>query len=271
MALLLMQSDKLMLSKLLPLRQYGYYMLASTVAGGLSALVGPLSNTSYPRLAELVARDDTRLVASAYHRFSQALSIVLTPAALMLAIFSERILTLWTHNPQTAAISAPFTSLLAVGYFFNGVMHNPYNLQLAYGWTRFFAVTNLIATIVFLPAIFFGISSYGAIAAAYIWICINASYLLFAIPLMHRKLLRHELSTWYVTDLLLPSAAAFILLEAIHYAIPLPPLRATGANLVFLASSYACTLAAAAAAAPLGRLTLVNLYSSARRLVIQFV
>src|ERR1044072_2169335 len=56
LALILVQADKLILSRLLSLEAYGYYMLAATVTGMLYSLSVPVTQAIYPRMVEEVAR-----------------------------------------------------------------------------------------------------------------------------------------------------------------------------------------------------------------------
>ncbi len=58
LALLLTQSDKILLTHLLTLKYFGYYALAATVAGALNALTGPIATAFYPRFTELVTLGD---------------------------------------------------------------------------------------------------------------------------------------------------------------------------------------------------------------------
>ena len=54
----LMHADKLILSRLLPLPEFGRYALAGVVASGLYLLMTPTFNVIYPRMTALVARRD---------------------------------------------------------------------------------------------------------------------------------------------------------------------------------------------------------------------
>jgi O-antigen/teichoic acid export membrane protein len=56
--LILTQLDKIILSKLLSLEMFGYYMLASLVAASLVLLIVPVFNGVYPRFAQLVSLND---------------------------------------------------------------------------------------------------------------------------------------------------------------------------------------------------------------------
>jgi len=56
--LILLQLDKLLVSKLVDLADFGKYALAGTVASGLYVLMTPLFNVIYPKMSELVASEE---------------------------------------------------------------------------------------------------------------------------------------------------------------------------------------------------------------------
>mgnify|MGYP001572637190 FL=1 len=56
---MLTQLDKVILSKMLTLKTFGYYILAGVVGNGLSGvLITPMFNTIFPRFSALVAAID---------------------------------------------------------------------------------------------------------------------------------------------------------------------------------------------------------------------
>ena len=86
------QADKLILSKLLPLTEYGYYTLVVLVAGGVQAISGPVSGALLPRLAKLAAAADETGLLSLYRSATQWVTVMAVPAALVLALFSRQVL-----------------------------------------------------------------------------------------------------------------------------------------------------------------------------------
>ena len=261
LGLVLMQSDKILLSKLLPLREFGYYALASSVAGSLGLLILPISGVAYPRLTELVARENPAALADAYHRFAQLLTLILAPSALVLALFSDRILMLWIQDAVTVGATAHLVSLLAVGVMLNGFMNTPNNLQLAYGNTTFMIALYSVVVLVFVPALFVGVSAFGAVAAGYAWIAVNAGCILLAVPLMHRRLLPREQARWFRQDVGLPATAAFVAAYAVFLLAPAPSIEENWANFTVVALASLLAFAAAAFACPLGRETVARGWS----------
>lgn len=204
LATILTQVDKLLLSTLLPLEQFGYFTLASTVAGALSVLIAPISNVAYPRFTALVTSGDQKALTVQYHKFAQLLTISVIPAALILSLFSHPIIYLWTHSAVTTHAVAPILSIWVIGTALNGLMHVPYMAQLAHGWSRLTVYANTIAVTIIIPAFLIFVPRYGVMAAAWIWVGINTGYILFAVPAMHMKILRKEKWKWYEADVFGP-------------------------------------------------------------------
>jgi O-antigen/teichoic acid export membrane protein len=143
-ALVLTQMDKVILSKILLLKSFGYYTLAGVVSSGLYVLIAPVFGAIFPRFSALVAtRDDAELVLL-YHRGAQFMAILVIPAASILALFPGEILLLWTQNQDIVLAASPIVTALTIGTALNGLMHLPYALQLAHGWTRIVIHINLL-------------------------------------------------------------------------------------------------------------------------------
>ena len=200
LATILTQMDKVLLSKLLPLAEFGYYTFAATVAAVIYKLISPVFTAYYPRLTELATKDDQPALGRVYHQGCQLMAVAILPVTLILAFFSKEILELWTRNPDVVAKSSLLISLLVIGNALNGLMNLPYALQLAHGWTKLAFYQNVIAVIVLAPAIYFSTLRWGAVGAAGVWIVLNSAYLLIGVQVMHRRLLVTEKSGWYAND-----------------------------------------------------------------------
>jgi hypothetical protein len=90
------------------------------------------------------------------------------------------------------------------------LMHVPYYLQLAHGWTRLTIYVNTLSIFFIVPAIFWATPRYGPEGAAWIWIILNASYVLIAASFMYQKLIKSEKWRWYFYDLLYPLLGATV-------------------------------------------------------------
>lgn len=228
LALLLTQVDKLLLSRLLSLADFGYYTLAATVAGAVYLMVTPISQSFYPRLTELVTRHDETGLIRTYHQGARLVTLIAAPGALMLVAFGEELLLLWTGDAGLASRAAPLLSLLAGGTLLNGFMHMPYMLQLAHGWTGFAVRINVVAVVLLVPAILWTVPRYGAMGAAWAWVLLNAGYVSIGVFLMHRRLLPSEKWRWYRQDVAIPllPIIAYVLLARLWMPLGLERLEA---------------------------------------------
>jgi O-antigen/teichoic acid export membrane protein len=203
-ALLLTQGDKIILSRLLALEQFGYYTLAAVVASSLYLLITPIFTAIFPRLTQLVATGDDAALRTLYHQSCQLVSVLLLPVALVIAVFAREILQVWTRNPTVVENTHRIVSLLVIGTALNGLMNVPYALQLANGWTRLALYQNVIAVALLMPLLIWAANRYGGVGAAVIWITVNAGYVLIGVQVMHTRLLRTEKRAWYGRDVGLP-------------------------------------------------------------------
>ena len=223
LSFVLIQADRIILSWLLPLNEFGYYTLAVTVAAVLSSVVQPFFAALFPRYSSLVAAGEQKNLITLYHQSNQLLAVGVATVAAVVALFAEEILYLWTHDASIAAKSALILSLLLIGTALNGLMNLPYALQLAHGWTRLTLYQNIISVLLVVPAIYWLAERYGGPGAAMVWIALNLGYITIGVPLMHRKLLPNEMWSWYRHDILPPVLAAAATAVAARLMVPAIP------------------------------------------------
>ncbi len=219
-AIVLTQLDKVLLSKMLSLAEFGYYTFAATAAAITGKVVGPIFTAYSPRLAALAAQGKQDALSMTYHQGCQLVSLAIVPLVLMLAVFSEEILRLWGRDPELVSHSAGLFSLLVIGNGLNALMNMPYALQIAHGWTRLVLYTNLFAVLVLGPAIYFMTLAKGAEGAAWVWIVLNSGYLIINVQIMHNKLLVAERKRWYIEDLFFPILNPLIAIVLVKIALP---------------------------------------------------
>ena len=205
---ILTQLDKVILSRLLSLEMFGYYVLAGAVATSIYFVVLSVFSAIYPRFTQLVSLGDEEGLRELYHHSCQLMSVLILPVSIVIAFFSKEILFLWTGNLQIVEHTHLILSILAAGTALNGLMHLPYALQLAHGWTKLAFYTNVVAVLLLTPLIIHMTSRYGALGAASVWFMFNGSAFLVVVQLMHRRLQKGEQWRWYFEDVGLPLAVS---------------------------------------------------------------
>ncbi|MCI5133598.1 MAG: polysaccharide biosynthesis protein [Candidatus Electrothrix sp. AW2] len=206
----LVHLDKIILSRILSLEMFGYYTLAYVVAGTLYRVIGPVYSATYPKMTTLVESGNEKELIQLYHKSAQLISVLVLPVALVIAFFSKEILLIWTKDPVTTENTYLLVSILVMGTAFNGLMHIPFALQLAHGWTRLALSVNIVSVLILVPLLIVFAQKYGAVGAASIWLILNTNYVLITPTLMHRRLLSAEKWRWYIKDVGRPLLAAAV-------------------------------------------------------------
>jgi O-antigen/teichoic acid export membrane protein len=220
-ALILTQTDKIILSRLLTLENFGYYTLAATLAGtAIGTISGSIGTAYFPQFSQLAAVEDDKGLRTAYHRSAQVVSALLIPTACTLAFFSYPVLLMWTRKEEVAGNTYYLLSLAAIGFGLHGTMYLPYLVQLANGLTKLAFWQNVAAIILLIPFMIYATFHYGAVGGAVTWVILNLLYLLVGMQIMHRLLLKGELAQWYIQDLLLPLAATLAIVPLSAYFFP---------------------------------------------------
>lgn len=248
LGLLLTQIDKVLLSRLLTLSDYGYYSLATVVAGGLYMLVVPVIQTYSPLLNELHACGDQARLIKAYHTGAQLVTVIVGSASVILISYANVILNLWTQNSKLASNSAVLLAILCFGNLLNCFMWVPYQTQLVHGWTSLSVTVNSLLVVFIVPALFWTTPRFGAEGAAWTWVSMNVAYVFFSVYFMHKKILPFEKWRWYFKDILGPLSGAAAV--AIPSAWIMPNDLMVLSQLGYLILSSALTLLAAALTVP---------------------
>ena len=219
-SLMLTQVDKLLLSARLPLHDFGLYVLAGSVAGAMSMMTAPVGGTFFPRLTELVERDDRSGLVTAFHQAAQLLALMAGAAGLVIALFSERLLLAWTGDAAVARGVAPILSIMAVGTMFNALSGSMYALRSAFGWTSLTLRINLVGVLLVVPALWFVTRHFGGVGAAWVWMLTNGGILIAGLFGTFGRTLPGEARSFFMHDTLLPIAAMAVVATLCYLALP---------------------------------------------------
>lgn len=200
--ILLTQSDKVILSRILSLEDFGYYMLAYSITTmTIGIFSNSVTNVVFPNFSRLTAQaGKTADLIKNFHLSSQLMTWGMVSITTILALFSQEILLIWARNPLVAEKTSVLLTVWAIGMGLNTLAMIPYYLQLAFGRSNISFRFNLIALILNVPALIITSNLYGALGAAFCWLTLNAVYLVTFIPAIQRNFLAFSLKDWYLKD-----------------------------------------------------------------------
>ena len=206
LGIVLTSTDKILLSRMLSLADFGYYAMAGGVARMLLLVASPFFNAVFPHFSSLVASNGSTQLAHDYRLGSSALAGILFPAAAVLVVFSEFLIQLWTGDAVIAEKLGPTLAWMSVGFALNGVMHLPYALQLAFGNTRLPLTISTILTIIVLPLTVLLTVKLGMVGGALAGALLNVIYLFLGAWMTHRRILTGLAPRWLTVDIGRPLA-----------------------------------------------------------------
>ncbi|WP_235548510.1 oligosaccharide flippase family protein [Noviherbaspirillum sp. Root189] len=242
---LLTQTDKLVLSKYLPLTDYGYFTLGVLVASAVTLVAGPISVALVPRLTRLVAAGNDSGVVDLYRNATQMVAVIAVPAALVLALFSEQVLWVWTGNAELSRQAAPVLRLYAIGNCVLAIGSFPYYLQVAKGDLKLHLLGSLVFLLLLIPGLLWATLRYGATGAGYAWIAANTLYFFMWVPLVHRRFLRGLHLDWMTRDVGAIAVTGLAGAAALQWWISWPHSRMSVAAIIIVSGLFLLALTAA--------------------------
>jgi O-antigen/teichoic acid export membrane protein len=186
---LINQADKLTLSHVLPLGEFGLFGVVVAVVGGIAMVVPPFVQAFQPRLTTLLAQGRRDEFVHVY-RLSAALILALAAGlAGTIAAHPQWVIFAWTGRADLAAHLAPVLTLYAAGAAIASFLFVPFLLQYAQGQVRLHVIGALAFAVVWIPAAVWAAVAHGALGAGLVWLLGNLLYLLVWVPVIHARLL----------------------------------------------------------------------------------
>jgi O-antigen/teichoic acid export membrane protein len=231
---LVTQTDKLILSKLLPLSEYAYYSLAVLVASGVLVISGPISQALLPRLVRLNAEGNQEALICLYRNATQMVALIAIPSALMLALFARQVLWAWTGNALIAGTVGQVLTLYALGNALLALGAFPYYLQFAKGDLTLHLIGSALFLAILMPTLFWGTLRHGVTGAGYAWLSTTGIFFVVWVPTVHRRFVKGLHRRWLCQDVAGIAAVTAACSLLLKYCVTWPAGRAAVAGLIVL-------------------------------------
>jgi O-antigen/teichoic acid export membrane protein len=190
------------LSRILPLAEYGYFTAAVLVASGILILSGPVSTAILPRMAKLEAQGLHAQLIDVYRQGTQLVVVIAGALAATLAVRAEPLLWAWTGNRELAEQASPVLALYAIGNGVLAVSAFPYYLQYAKGNLRLHLIGNAIFVTLLVPLVVWAANRYGGTGAGVVWLATNLLSFALWLPFVHQRFAPQLNRSWYGRDVL---------------------------------------------------------------------
>lgn len=207
---LITQSDKLILSHVLTLAEYGYFALVVLIANGVLQFSSPVNQAVLPRLTFLLSQGREAEMIALYRKATQFIAVAVAAIAGMLALFPQQTLFVLSGNQEASQWGAPLLAWFALGNGILVIAGMQFVLQYAYGQMRMHVVNTTINAVVQVPILAYLALNYGPMEVAVAWFVIRLASFLIWPALIHRRFVPGLHLKWLRRDVLAPVAGAVI-------------------------------------------------------------
>ena len=209
------------LSGVLPLADYGFFMLAVLVASGITTATGPIATALLPRLMRLHAEGNHTEIVRLYHRFAQLVSVVAVSLMVTLACSAEALLFAWTGDSELTRVAAPILRLYAIGNGLLAISAFPFYLQYARGNLRYHLMGNIGLIVLLIPSIVFAALRAGGVGVGWVWVGMNVLTLFGWVAFVHGRVEPGLHTEWIrrnVLTIMVPTALVGVAIAVVHHA-----------------------------------------------------
>lgn len=177
---LAMQLDKVLLSKLVPLADFGYYVIASSAAAGVLQLIYPLMQAVLPYALQL--KDDKGALRRLYGRIFALITFVALLGLCVYVTSGQWLLSLWLRDPKAATTIYPLLGWLLVGAIVNAFYNVGYANWIVHAKIARILAVNLLTGLLCILIIPTMVSHFGIIGATSGWLIINVLGFMASLP-----------------------------------------------------------------------------------------
>lgn len=203
-AIVLNQLDKVILTKVLSLEEFGYYSFAFSVCSTLSLVANMLPQALFPRFSQMAAIHDGAGLRRVYRDGYVFMASAILPIAVVVFYFAPELLHVWTSDKSLVTKTAPIVRGLIIAQTLLSLMPLPYMITLAFGNTKIVLRINIIAILVLAPLFYLFTKWFGVLGPIWGWLILAVSYILIAIPFIHKKFIPGETIQFYMRSFGVP-------------------------------------------------------------------
>lgn len=196
------QLDKLLLSGILPLKEYGYFALLGMIANALIQISAPISKAILPRMTALLSEDKEREMLIIYRKATQIFAIMVFSITGIITLYSYQLLYAWTGDIDAAEWGKDILVYYVLGNGLISFAGFAFYLQYVHGNLTMHTKAYTFILFVFSPILVWSIYTYGAIGASITWFIFTLLFFFLWVPVVHHFFAPKLYKDWILKDIL---------------------------------------------------------------------
>lgn len=191
------QAAQVIVSKLLPIAEFGFYGFAASTVNRGSFITSAVSQAAFPSFSNLFAAGDRPALLRQYGKLQDLVCYGTLPLFAGISFLALPVNTYVFNSSVAQQLLLP-TALLCLGTWMNASLSVPYMLSVAVGKPQIAARLNTYALVVVLPVTAALILVFGLPGAGFSWVFYNLFAYTYMIPRVCRACLHTRAATWYL-------------------------------------------------------------------------
>jgi O-antigen/teichoic acid export membrane protein len=197
LSLVHVQAAQVIVSKLLPIAEFGFYSFASSTVSRANFVTGAAAQAALPSFSNLYASGDRPALLQQYRKLQDLVCYGTLPLFTVICFAAVPVYT-YVFNAAVAERLLLPTVFLALGSWMNTTINMPYVLALAMGRPQIVARLNLYALIAVLPVTLVLIFRFGLPGAGFSWVFYHLFAYAYMVPRICRECLQSRTLDWYL-------------------------------------------------------------------------
>ena len=198
------QVDKLLLSNILTLKEYGFFSLVVVLSGGLMMLSAPIGTAIRPRLTLLIAQKKINQMIFLYRKATQFVAVIGFSVVAIICMYSYEIVFMWTGSKDASEWAGPILFWYSLGNGVLLIMAFQYYMQFAFGELKYHVKGNLYFGFIQIICMAYAAYNFGAIGAGKTWFFLQIFFFSFWPGFIHSKFAPGLHLKWISKDVFLP-------------------------------------------------------------------
>ena len=165
------QIDKIFVSRMFSVEQFGYYVIASSCAFGALQLIYPFTQATLPVVVSLL--NNKGKLWTLYLRLLSVISMVVAALGLLYVFAGIPVLRLWLHNDNAVIVIYPVLGALFLGTALNAFYTVGYMNWLVRKRAAAILTVNALGLLISIPLFPAVIGFFGLPGAALCWVVVN--------------------------------------------------------------------------------------------------
>lgn len=202
------QTDKLILSRVLPLTDYGKFTLVMILSNAILTISTPINFAFQPRMTAAATKGDRQELAELVSHSTRLVMILIVAPAFALAAVPALAIIGWTGRPGAALGSAAYLGPYVIGSALASFANIAYLIQYASGDLRLQVRAYTLFAAILIPGEIIVATRFGPLGAAWLWLTVNVLTLLVYCPIVFRRFLAGEAKRWFGLVIAMPAVAS---------------------------------------------------------------